>query len=74
MNMKDILLIANIISAIAIVILILTQGRGAGLGNAWGGGGEMFQTRRGVEKLTMRLTVFFVFVFFAISIANFFAQ
>ena len=72
--MKNVLLISNIISAIVIVILILVQGRGAGLGNAWGGGGEMFQTRRGVEKLTMRLTVLFIFIFFAISVANFFVK
>ncbi len=62
--MKNILLIANIITSILIVIFILIQGRGAGLGSAWGGGGETFQTRRGIEKLTMQLTVFLIIVFF----------
>ncbi len=72
--MKDILLVINIVVSIAIVILILIQGRGAGLGSAWGGGGEMYQTRRGVEKLTMRLTVAMIVIFFIISVANFFVN
>lgn len=72
--MKDALLILNIIFSILIVILILMQGRGAGLGNAWGGGGEMFQTRRGVEKLTMRLTTIFIVLFFVLSVVNLFMR
>ena len=72
--MKSTLLIANIILSIVIVVLILIQGRGAGLGSAWGGGGEMFQTRRGIEKITLRLTVFFIVLFFLVSIANFFVK
>ena len=72
--MKNVLLILNIIVSIAIVALILMQGRGAGLGSAWGGGGEMFQTRRGVEKLTLRLTTIMIGVFLVISVLNFFVK
>lgn len=72
--MKDILLIANIVLSVAIVVLILLQGKGAGLGNAWGGGGEMYQSRRGVEKVTMNLTYILIFLFFVLSVANFFIQ
>jgi len=72
--MKDILLIVNIIIAGAIVVFILIQGRGAGLGSAWGGGGEMFQTRRGIEKVTMRLTAVMILIFFIVSIINFFIR
>ena len=72
--MKNVLLILNIIVSIVIVALILMQGRGAGLGSAWGGGGEMFQTRRGVEKLTLRLTTIMIGVFLVISVLNFFVK
>jgi len=72
--MKDILLIANIVLSVAIVVLILLQGKGAGLGSAWGGGGEMYQSRRGVEKFTMNLTYIFIFLFFVLSVANFFVH
>jgi protein translocase SecG subunit len=68
--MRNIFLIVNIILSITIVILILIQGKGAGLGSAWGGGGELFQTRRGIEKLTLRLTVFLIIIFFAVSLVN----
>lgn len=72
--MKNILLILNILVSIAIVALILVQGRGAGLGSAWGGGGEMYQTRRGVEKVTLRLTAVMIVVFLIISVLNFFVK
>lgn len=70
--MKSILLVANIILSIVLVILILVQGKGAGLGSAWGGGGELFQTRRGIEKITLQLTIIGIVVFFLISAVNLF--
>ena len=70
--MKNVLLLANIVLSILVVIFILIQGRGAGLGSAWGGGGEMFQTRRGIEKVTLRLTVLFIILFFLVSVINLF--
>ena len=72
--MKNILLIANILVSVAVVILILVQGKGAGLGSAWGGSGEMFQTRRGVEKITLQLTVALIVVFFVLSVLNLFLR
>ena len=72
--MKPILLIINIILSVVIVALILLQGKGGGLGSAWGGGGEMFQTRRGVEKMTLRLTYLFIALFLILSVANFFVK
>ncbi|PIV71277.1 preprotein translocase subunit SecG [Candidatus Roizmanbacteria bacterium CG17_big_fil_post_rev_8_21_14_2_50_39_7] len=69
--MKNILLIINIVVAISITGLILLQGKGAGLGSAWGGGGEMFQTRRGIEKVTLRITVVLIVVFFVLSVISF---
>lgn len=47
------------------------QGKGGGLGSAWGGGGETFQTRRGIEKVTLRFTVIAILVFFIISLISF---
>lgn len=72
--MKDFILILNILLSIAIVILILVQGRGGGLGSAWGGGGEAFQTRRGVEKLTLRLSTILIILFVIVSVVNFFIR
>lgn len=72
--MKNLLLVVNIILSIIIVIFILIQGKGAGLGSAWGGGGEMFTTRRGVEKVILWVTTIAIVVFFVISLVNLFVQ
>ena len=68
--MKIALLTLYLLNAIAVIALILMQGRGAGLGSAWGGSGEAFSTRRGVEKFTFYLTVAAVFLFFVLSVVN----
>jgi protein translocase SecG subunit len=68
--MQDILLILSVILSVIIVSLILIQNKGAGLGGAWGGGGEMFQTRRGIEKITLNLTVIFIVIFFTVSLVK----
>lgn len=70
--MKNILLIINIFLSLSIILFILIQGRGAGIGSAWGGGGELFQTRRGIEKWTLRITVVLVIIFFVLSLISLF--
>ncbi|HEX7543150.1 MAG TPA: preprotein translocase subunit SecG [Patescibacteria group bacterium] len=72
--MKNFLLILNVIFSVLIVVFILIQGRGAGLGSAWGGGGEMFQTRRGMEKIILWLTTIFIVIFLVISLINLFVK
>lgn len=68
--MKNFLLIINTLLSVFIILFILMQGRGAGIGSAWGGGGELFQTRRGIEKWTLRVTIFLVILFFLISLID----
>lgn len=70
--MDNVLLAANIIISVLIVVFILIQGRGGGLGSAWGGGGETYHTRRGVEKVTLRVTVVLIVLFFALSVLKLF--
>jgi len=72
--MKEALLTINIILSVAIVALVLLQGRGAGMGSAWGGQGEMYHSRRGVESFTMKLTYIAVVIFFLVSLGNFFLK
>lgn len=60
--------------ALVVIMLILFQGRGAGLGSAWGGAGETFATRRGVEKFTFMLTFIVITVFFVLSLVNLFIK
>jgi len=52
--------------------VILLQAKGVGLGRAWGGGGEFYKSRRGVEKFIFQLTVFFIIIFLITSVLNLF--
>ncbi len=70
--MKTALLIGNIILSVLIIFLVLIQGKGAGLGSAWGGGGEFYHTRRGIESFMFKLLIALVFLFFLVSVANLF--
>ncbi|MCS6956826.1 MAG: preprotein translocase subunit SecG [Patescibacteria group bacterium] len=72
--MKNILLAVNIILSVLIIFFILIQGRGAGLGSAWGGGGERYQTRRGMEKVILWLASILIFIFFIVSVVNLFVK
>ena len=65
MNLGNILETATLISAILSVLLILLQQRGASLGAGFGASGELYTTRRGLEKSLFSATVFFVVVFVA---------
>jgi preprotein translocase subunit SecG len=64
--------IVQIILSITVVIFILLQARGAGLGSAFGGSsaGSVFKTRRGVERLIFNLTVGFVILFALVSLIS----
>ncbi len=62
----------QIILCVAVIIFILLQVRGAGLGSAFGGSsaGSVFKTRRGVERLIFNLTIVFVVLFALVSVIS----
>ncbi len=64
--------IVQIILCVAVIVFILLQARGAGLGSAFGGSstGSVFKTRRGVERLIFNITIVFVVLFCLISILS----
>ncbi len=64
--------IFQIISAVLLVISILLQQQGSGLGSAFGGEGNVFRTRRGVERILFISTIVFAILFFGASIASLF--
>ena len=61
--MTDAILIVQIILSILLIVSILLQSQGTGLGSVWGGGGENYHTKRGVERVLLFLTAFFIFIF-----------
>lgn len=68
--MKEYLLIAQIIVSIILAILILLQQRGSSLGSVFGGMGEFYAARRGMEKKIFWLTVIFGALFITLALLN----
>lgn len=65
-----ILNILQILFAVLLIVTILLQQRGQGLGSAFGGEGNVYASRRGVEKLLFRATIAFAIGFLGIAIAQ----
>lgn len=62
--MKETFQVLTVVSAILMVITILLQSKGAGLGRAFGGGdSDGYRTKRGAEKVVYNTTVLSAVVF-----------
>jgi protein translocase SecG subunit len=62
-NLSNWLLIGQCISLIGSIVLILLQQRGAGIGGTFGSVGEVYLTKRGIEKWVVNLTVLLITIF-----------
>jgi preprotein translocase subunit SecG len=56
--------------AILLMITILMQNKGAGLSGIFGGGGDIFRTKRGAEKILFISTIIFATIFFVIGVIS----
>lgn len=70
MTISSLLQIVTIISAVLMVICILLQARGASLGAGFGSSGELFTTRRGIDKSLYEATIVLAVVFILSILAN----
>lgn len=70
--MKNILNIIQIIISILLMITILMQQKGSGLGSAFGGDSAVYRTKRGAEKFIFRLTIVLAILFLATALASIF--
>lgn len=68
--MKTYLNIAQIAVSVLLVTAILLQAQGSGLGAAFGGDGNAYRTKRGVEKVLFRSTIVLAVAFFGLAIAT----
>jgi len=66
--MQTYLNVAQVVVSIALIVIILLQVRGGGLGGIFGQSSTVFRTRRGVEKILFQLTIVLVSVFLVISV------
>ncbi len=63
------LIASQIVLSVLISVFVLLQSQGSGLGATWGGGGETYHTRRGVERVIFILTIVAIALFALVSIA-----
>lgn len=65
---QKILLITQIVICVMLVISVLLQNRAEGLGKMFGGGGEVFRTKRGLEKVLYYATIVLIAVLIIMSL------
>lgn len=65
--MRQILNILELVIALLIILLVLLQAKGTGLGTTFGGSGEFYSARRGVEKIVFQLTILLTIAFAVVS-------
>ena len=69
--MDNYLYIALIITSISLILSVIMQSKGAGLGGLTGADtGGVFTARRGIEKTLFRVTIVLSFIFFALCLAS----
>ena len=61
--------IIQIIIAVLLMLAILLQNRGVGLSGVFGGTGNIYRTKRGLEKKLFIATIILAVLFFSISLA-----
>jgi preprotein translocase subunit SecG len=60
--------VSQIAVSIVLVVLVLFQQRGSGLGSAFGQEGGVYATRRGIQKKIFYATIFFGIVFVVLAL------
>jgi len=67
-NLLNLIYILQIVVCSLIVVSILLQNRAEGLGKMFGGGGEVFRTKRGLEKFLYYFTIALIVVLIVLSL------
>ena len=68
--MSNYLSIAQILVAVTLILIILLQVRGGGLGGIFGQADSVYRTRRGVERSLLQFTVIMAVIFVVLAIVT----
>ncbi|MGI5826934.1 MAG: preprotein translocase subunit SecG [Patescibacteria group bacterium] len=60
--------IAQLVISILLILAVLLQNRGTGLGSTFGGSGGVYLTKRGLEKKLFIATIVLAVLFFVVSV------
>ncbi len=68
--MQTYLNVAQIVLSTALILAILLQVRGGGLGGIFGQPDSVYRTKRGVERTLFQLTIILVILFVTLSLIS----
>jgi len=68
--LAKILAIFQIILSVLLIVAILLQQKGSGIGAAFGGSSNIYSTKRGVDKMLFNATIVIASLFFLVALAN----
>jgi preprotein translocase subunit SecG len=68
--MQTYISIAQIVLSIALILAILFQVRGGGLGGIFGQPDTVYRTKRGMEKTLFQITIALIVLFIIVSIVS----
>lgn len=72
--MLSFLKIFQVVIAVILILIILIQDKGAGLSATFGGGGEFYKSKRGIDRILFMATIVFSILFVASSVAFIFVR
>jgi preprotein translocase subunit SecG len=67
-KMPSYLIIAQILVALALIVVVMLQVKGGGLGGIFGQPDSVYRTRRGVERTLFQMTVALAILFVVLSV------
>ena len=68
--MKPVIFLIQIIAGVLLVLVVLIQQKGTGLGSSFGGDLSFYRTKRGAEKLLFYATIVLSTIFILISLVG----
>ncbi|OGH59813.1 MAG: preprotein translocase subunit SecG [Candidatus Magasanikbacteria bacterium RIFCSPHIGHO2_01_FULL_33_34] len=65
--MLGILSVVQVVSAILLILVVLMQQKGAGLGATFGGSSNVYSSKRGLDNILYKTTIVVSIIFFGVS-------
>lgn len=62
--------IVLIVLSIIMILAVLVQGRGSGIGMAFGGDSNVYRTKRGIERVLFLATIVLAVLLFGVALAT----
>jgi preprotein translocase subunit SecG len=66
--MVQFLSIIQLITACLLILVVLLQQKGSGMGAAFGGSSNIYSTKRGIDKVLFKATIVVSIIFFGASL------